>query len=157
MLATQEHKQLHAKWHSMKSRCNTAHYRKRGITICSQWIDSYATFRIWALANGFKPELQLDRIDNDGNYTPENCRWVSHTVNNCNRNKFANNTTGFVGVSWCRDRYTANVYLEGKSKFLGLFDTAIEAATARDTYIVDNNLPHKLNLADKLETANASN
>lgn len=69
-------------WHSMRLRCLTPGYRDykyyggRGITICEAW-GTYEGFREWAIANGFRKAVALDRVDPDGNYCPNNCRWTS--------------------------------------------------------------------------------
>ena len=64
------------------------HYGGRGITVCDEWKNNSLAFLRWADANGFSPELELDREDNDGNYTSENCRFVTHAVNVANRRKW---------------------------------------------------------------------
>jgi hypothetical protein len=68
----------------MKDRCynervaNYGWYGGRGIRVCPEWLNSFEEFEQWALENGYKPELQLDRFpDNDGNYEPSNCRWAT--------------------------------------------------------------------------------
>jgi len=72
---------------SMKKRCcNPKHrsyprYGGRGIQICHEWASEFEAFYLWATHNGYRPGLQLDRMDNDGPYAPWNCRWVSPAVN----------------------------------------------------------------------------
>lgn len=60
-------------------------YGGRGITVCMQWLESFEIFYAWAMANGYTKGLQIDREDNNGNYEPNNCRWVVPTVNARNR------------------------------------------------------------------------
>lgn len=74
---------LYIRWKAMRQRCQ-GKYAARGIVVDPAW-DDYAIFRGWALANGYADHLTLDRIDNDGFYCPENCRWV--TTAEQNRNK----------------------------------------------------------------------
>jgi len=70
----------------MKSRCKRyPTYLEKDIRVCDEWIASYEEFRDWALKNNASPELELDRADNNGNYEPSNCRWITH-AENC-RNK----------------------------------------------------------------------
>lgn len=77
---------LYLVWQSMKYRCSNKndkgykHYGGRGIKLCKQWHD-YRAFKKWALAHGYREDLQIDRINNDGNYTPKNCQWVPHKQN----------------------------------------------------------------------------
>ena len=53
--------------------------------MCEEWSVSYLAFKLWALGNGYSEGLQIDRIDNDGNYEPANCRWVTPHENTWNR------------------------------------------------------------------------
>lgn len=83
---------LYRIWTSMKTRCyndnNSETYKRygaRGITVCDEWRDNFKAFYDWAMANGYTDELTIDRIDNDGNYCPENCRWVTLQIQNRNR------------------------------------------------------------------------
>lgn len=57
---------------------------ERGIRVCDEWKD-FKTFEAWAIEHGFSSELQLDRIDNDKGYYPDNCRWTTHQINSQNR------------------------------------------------------------------------
>lgn len=81
---------LRKRWEAMRSRCRNPknpsfhNYGGRGIKIDPEW-ESFPMFAIWAYYSGFRPELQLDRIDNDGPYSPDNCRWVTPAANSRNR------------------------------------------------------------------------
>lgn len=74
---------LYRIYHNMKSRClneNVPCYERYGglgISICDEWLESFLTFREWALCNGYSDSLTLDRIDVHGDYCPSNCRWIT--------------------------------------------------------------------------------
>ena len=83
-------KEVYLRWATMISRCynpNSKKYKSygaRGIRVCEEWHD-VRKFAKWAKENGYSPDLQLDRIDNNGHYCPENCRFVSARENSQNK------------------------------------------------------------------------
>ena len=82
---------LYRIWANIKTRCynqNDPHFKRwgaRGITVCDEWKNDFKSFYDWSMSNGYSDELTIDRIDNNGNYEPSNCRWVS--VYEQNKNK----------------------------------------------------------------------
>lgn len=82
---------LFKRWKGIKERCLNPNvpayplYGGRGITVCDEWLKNFANFETWALANGFDPSLDLDRIDSNGDYSPSNCRWADKVTNANNR------------------------------------------------------------------------
>ena len=86
-----EYFKLYKVHEQMKQRCFNKNcktfyrYGGRGITVCDEWL-KYSNFKEWALNNGYKEGLDIDRIDNNGDYEPNNCRFVTHIDNCYNRN-----------------------------------------------------------------------
>jgi len=82
---------LYSIWAGIKRRCFNEHensykdYGARGISVCEEWRDNPAAFVLWAMTNGYQDGLEIDRINNDGNYDPINCRFVSKKQNTRNR------------------------------------------------------------------------
>lgn len=83
-------KRLYQIWADMKARCNNPnnraweYYGGRGVKVCAAWEKPEPFFK-WALENGYREDLTIDRINNDGNYCPENCRWATHKEQNMNK------------------------------------------------------------------------
>lgn len=80
-------RRLYRIYQNMKTRCKRPSYGSyhryggRGIAVCPEWDESYDAFRAWALANGYRDDLTIDRIDNDKGYSPDNCQWITTSEN----------------------------------------------------------------------------
>ena len=103
-------KRLSRIYANMKSRCYNPKtnryyiYGARGITVCDEWNKSYKAFENWALENGYQDNLTIDRIDNNGNYEPNNCRWVDYKtqrINSSNSKKITINDVTKSVTEWC--------------------------------------------------------
>ena len=87
---------LYLTWKNMKKRCNYPsaseykNYGERGICVCEEWFNSFQSFYDWTINNGWSRELTIDRINTNGNYCPENCRWstVETQMNNMTKNHY---------------------------------------------------------------------
>lgn len=121
-------------WHLMKRRCFDStkkeykSYGGRGISVCDEWLDS-TTFIEWAYQNGYSDELTLDRIDNNKNYCPENCRWVDLKVqaNNRRNNRLITyNGETKTMTQWARENGITYPVLQKRYDVLGWsFERAI--------------------------------
>ena len=127
-------------WRGMKDRCNNKNatqycdYGGRGIKVCDEW-NSFKPFLEWSLLNNHKDGLQIDRIDNNKNYCPKNCRFVSAKENTGvgKRRMPSNNTSGYIGVSYdkANNKWLAQIRIDLFNKKLGRYNTIDEALSAR--------------------------
>jgi len=140
---------LYRVWSSMKQRCfnikctGYENYGGRGISVCEEWKNDFISFYDWAMQNGYKEGLTIDRKNNDGNYEPNNCRFVSVKIQNMN--KRYKGVKNFIGVEKKDNKFIASLSINNKKHYIGSFDTELEASLARDLYICQNNLQHKQN------------
>lgn len=90
---------LYSIWRGMRYRCrdtNAKRYGGRGIEVCDEW-ENFESFYNWAMDNGYEPGLTIDRINNDGDYCPENCRWADN-ITQAN-NKCTNRVIEYKGIA----------------------------------------------------------
>ena len=144
---TPKERLLIKRWSDILERCNnpkdSAYERYGGRGIKVEW-NNFDEFKRDML-DGFSVELQIDRIDNDGNYSKENCRWTTQEVNMSNRRVFKNSKSGYTGVIYSErlKKYQAEISVNKKKIYLGVFADIDDAIDARNNYIDENNLPHK--------------
>lgn len=129
---------LYNTWWNMLARCYVPispgfeNYGGRGIRVSNEW----QSFEKFCVDMQPKPSgMSLDRIDNDGDYTRENCKWSSRSDQMANRRQFGNNSSGETGVIRIVNRFEARFDYGGVRYRIGRFDTVIDAKKARDSFI----------------------
>jgi hypothetical protein len=118
-------------------------YGGRGIKVCDEWMNP-KVFIEWCLNNGWEKNLFLDRKNNDGDYCPENCRFVTNQINSCNTRLLRkNNTSGYRGVSKKNKKWKTQITINGRNKYLGSFDSPRLAALRYDVeaYLLGDERP----------------
>ena len=146
---------LWSTWNGMLYRCynpnspNYKDYGGRGISVCNGWKDSFSTF---VRDMGERPKNHtLDRKDNDGNYSPSNCKWSTPEQQVRNRRSQSGGTSKWTGVHWGKDKkkWIARIchYMSGKetTTYVGSFDDEIEAAKAYDLKVREMGIDKVLN------------
>lgn len=131
---------VYTAWRNMIQRCYNpnAHYYERyggrGIKVCERWL-SVSGLKNFKNDMGEKPTPKhtLERVNNDGNYSPENCIWATPTQQNFNKHLQSNNISGVAGVGWLsnRNKWRSRITINGIEHNLGLFLTKEDAVLAR--------------------------
>ena len=143
---------IYSSWSCMMQRVNDVNsskyknYGGRGIKVCDRWLD-IKNF-VEDMLPSYQEGLSIDRINNDGNYEPNNCRWATRTTQLQNTRVLrTTNTSGYRGVTYNKKikKWYSAIMSFGKRKYLGSFNTAIEAAKAYNNYVIDNKLEHSIN------------
>lgn len=118
------------------------YYGGIGIKVCDEWLNNYVSFCDWADKNGYKKGLTIDRINVNGNYEPDNCRFVPMSEQFENRHKQKNNSSGFTGVSFQKNIKKWYSYINANKKRIncGYYDTEKEANDARLLKLKELNL-----------------
>lgn len=133
------HTRLYNAYDNMIKRCydkriiSYPYYGGRGIKVCDEWLDKKSgrdSFFAWAIQNGYSDDLTLDRIDHEGNYEPDNCRWADRHTQVLNR-RVSKSKLGVRGVYERDGRYVASIRPNGKLIHLGTYDTIAQAKAAR--------------------------
>lgn len=127
---------LYATWARMKQRCNDKgdssydRYGGRGIKVCDIWQKSFTAF-VNDMGDRPSSDYSVERMDNDGDYTPENCKWGTREEQMQNKSIPHHNVSGVLGVYEKGDKWGANIGVDKRQIYLGTFDTVTEAAEAR--------------------------
>jgi len=123
---------LYRVWTAMKQRCLNKscdaykYYGGRGITACDDWVNGFINFYNWAELNGYKKGLTIERVDNNGNYEPENCIWV--TQKHQNTNKRGNRIIEYQGHALCVSEWSIKLGINRNSLIKRLNNWSVEKA-----------------------------
>jgi len=143
---------IYRRWKDMRRRVydennkGYEYYGSRGIVICNEWRNDPVAFIDWALKNGYKEGLYIDRINNNGDYEPNNCRFVTPSQSSYNTRLLRkDNTSGYRGVSFNKimKKWYSRISIKNERRHLGCFNSKIQAALRYDAeaYMLNDNRP----------------
>lgn len=127
-------RRLKSIYQGMKQRCynpkrpNYKYYGGRGIVICDEWLYNSRAFYDWAMANGYKDNLTIERIDTNSSYCPDNCKWASFKEQALNKRTWSN--TGVAGITYDKKNHRYRVYF--RHQYLGSRKSLQEAIDLRN-------------------------
>lgn len=130
------HTRIYNIWQKMNQRCHNPksdryeYYGARGIQVCEEWRSDFMAFYNWGIANGYSDNLSIDRIDVNGDYTPENCRWATAKTQAMNKRPYKTSETKITGI-YLIQTYKAVISVNGKQISLGTYGSMEEAIEAR--------------------------
>lgn len=130
-------RRIHVAWTNIKQRCYNkkskqyTDYGGRNITMCDEWKNNFKAFLQWSLENGYDDKFTIDRINNNGNYDSNNCRWTTEKEQSINKRIYKNNKTGHRGVYPRGSKYRVEIKQDGKTIYIGTYKTINEALRAR--------------------------
>ena len=150
----EDKKRLFNTYTGMKRRCyeetniNYKRYGGKGIGVCDEWLEGgIDVFRAWAMSNGYQPQLTIDRLDSEGDYSPQNCRWA--TVRQQNDGRKFKSKSSYKGVQiGCKQSnrpWRSQIWINKRYEALGTFTCELEAAAAFDIAIISKKLDRSTN------------
>ena len=151
----------YSSWRSIKGRCYSPshisykNYGVRGISVCEKWVNSFESF---IEDMGLKPDnsYSLERLNNEKDYSPQNCVWATPTDQVLNRRKQKNCTSIYRGVFFRKDRktwtsrisFTKEEIMERQKLYIGSFESEIEAAKAYDSKVIELGIKRHINFPE---------
>lgn len=143
---------FYSTWDSMMQRCNNPkstnykNYGSRGIKVSEEFKDCKSFIDYIESLPNYSNDKQIDRIDNNRGYERDNLKWSTQLEQHSNKRIRSDNTSSYQGVSKAVDspKWRAYIYVDKIQIYIGIFNTIKEAVEARNKYITDNNLHHKI-------------
>ena len=146
-----DYKKINQCWKDMKNRCSNPkckvykYYGMRGISVCDKWSESFLEFYFWSISHGYERNLSIDRVNTNGNYEPDNCRWSNRSIQGANKRPTGD--CEYIGVHRhsCKNRFVTSLKFNKELIFIYESRSKNDCAKKRNDFIVSNHLQHPLN------------